>query len=226
MNILLLGHGKTGSVVAEVARQRRHQVRVLSGKENVHARALTRDKLRDVEIVLDFTTPNAVLENIEACVASRKTMLVGTTGWHSALPKVRELVEAAGTGFLYGANFSIGVNIFLETARAAAAALQQGYFGQIMERHHAAKKDAPSGTAVVLQQLMSEVGGAELEITSFREGDAAGLHEIILDSPNDTIRLEHDAKSRQGFAEGAIRAAEWLVGKSGFFDFKDVWRVL
>jgi len=85
MNILLLGHGKTGSVVAEVARQRRHQVRVLSGKENVHARALTRDKLRDVEIVLDFTTPNAVLENIEACVASRKNMLVGTTGWHSAL---------------------------------------------------------------------------------------------------------------------------------------------
>ncbi len=120
------------------------------------------------------------------------------------------------------------MNLFLEIARTAAAALHHDYSGQIFERHHAQKKDAPSGTAIALQQLIHESSGKkeDLEITSFREGDVVGLHEIVLESAADRIYLCHDAKSRRAFAEGAVRGAEWLAGKKGFYDFKDVWREL
>ena len=155
-------------------------------------------------------------------------MVVGTTGWYDHLPRLRELVLAAQTGFLFGPNFSIGVNLFFEVARAAGAALEHEYSGQIFERHHAQKKDAPSGTAITLQKILREAGGKEkeLEIVSFREGDVVGMHEVVLDSPNDRIYLCHDAKSRRGFAEGAVRAAEWLAGKKGFFEFREIWREL
>lgn len=226
MIVLVLGRGKTGSLVAEVARQRGHQVRVLSSADNRNAAGLTELALRDVAVVIDFTTPAAVLDNIAACMRARTNMVVGTTGWYDQLPQVRELVAQNGTGLLYASNFSVGVNIFFDIVRAAAAALRHGYSGEIMERHHAQKKDAPSGTAVVLQNIVREAGGQELEIVSLREGETVGLHELTLDSPNDTIRLAHDAKSRRGFAEGAVRAAEWLAGRSGFFDFREVWREL
>lgn len=226
MILLILGRGKTGSLVAEVARQRGHEVRVLGSAENRKAAGLTPATLRDVAVVIDFTTPQAVLENVAACTHARKNMVVGTTGWYEKLPKIRELVTRSGIGLLYASNFSVGVNVFFEVARAAAAALQHGYNGEIMERHHAQKKDAPSGTAVVLQKILRESGGQELEIVSLREGETVGLHEIVLDSHNDTIRLAHDAKSRRGFAEGAVRAAEWLASRSGFFDFREVWREL
>jgi 4-hydroxy-tetrahydrodipicolinate reductase len=185
---------------------------------------LSASQLEGVDVVIDFTTPAAVVTNIEACVRAKKNMVVGTTGWHGDVARVRQMVEQGGTGFLYAANFSVGINLFFDAARTAAAALQHGYFGQIFERHHAQKKDAPSGTAVALQKVVKEASSIELEITSFREGDVVGMHELVLDSPNDTIYLCHDAKSRRGFAEGAVRAAEWLAGKKGFFDFKDVWR--
>jgi 4-hydroxy-tetrahydrodipicolinate reductase len=228
MNILILGRGKTGSIVAEVARQRGHQVNVLGASDNPKASALTAAKLAAVDMIIDFTTPPAVLENIEACLRAGKSMVVGTTGWYGDLPRIREIVEKSGcgSGFLYAANFSVGVNLFLDVARSAAAALQRQYFGQIFERHHAQKKDAPSGTAAALQRIVQDASGTELEITSFREGDVVGMHELVLDSPNDTIYVCHDAKSRRGFAEGAVRAAEWLSGKKGCFEFKDVWREL
>ena len=149
MILLILGRGKTGSLVAEVARQRGHEVRVLGSAENRKAAGLTPATLRDVAVVIDFTTPQAVLENVAACTHARKNMVVGTTGWYEKLPKIRELVTRSGIGLLYASNFSVGVNVFFEVARAAAAALQHGYNGEIMERHHAQKKDAPSGTAVV-----------------------------------------------------------------------------
>jgi len=224
VNLLLLGRGKTGSLVAEVARERGHAITWLCSAENPHASALTAEKLRDVDIVIDFTTPQSVLENIEACVGAGTNMLVGTTGWYGDLEKVRQLVENRGSGFLYGANFSIGINLLFEAARTAAGILQHQYSGQIFERHHEHKKDAPSGTAVSLQKIIRDASGKVLEITSFREGDVVGMHEIVLDSPNDTIYLCHDSKSRRGFAEGAVRAAKWLAGKKGFFDFKDIWR--
>jgi 4-hydroxy-tetrahydrodipicolinate reductase len=228
MNILLLGRGKTGSRVAEVARQRGHDVRVAGAVENAACAALTPEKLREIEVVIDFTAPSCVVGHIEACIAAGKNMVVGTTGWREEVDRVRKLVEGQGTGLVYAANFSIGVNLFLEVARAAAAALRHNYSGQIFERHHVQKKDAPSGTAIALQRVIREGSGnnEDLEITSFREGDVVGLHEVVLQSDADRIYLCHDAKSRQGFAEGAVRAAEWLTGKKGFYEFKDIWREL
>ena len=226
MNMLILGRGKTGSLVAEVARERSHRVTVLSGADNPRASALTPARLAPMEVVIDFTTPAAVLDNVEACIHAGKPIVVGTTGWYGDLARIQQIVEKSGSGLLYAANFSIGVNLFFDIARSAAAALQHQYFGQVFERHHARKKDAPSGTAVALQRIIRDASGTELEIISFREGDVVGMHELVLDSPSDTIYLCHDAKSRRGFAEGAVRAAEWLAGKKGFFDFKDVWRKL
>jgi 4-hydroxy-tetrahydrodipicolinate reductase len=258
MNLLILGRGKTGSLVAEIANERKHHVRIAGSKENPACAALTPEKLRDVEAVIDFTTPHTVLNHIEAVIKAGKQMIVGTTGWYDQIPRIRALVDHHQTGFLYAGNFSIGVNLFYEVARAAAAALRHDYSGKIFERHHATKKDAPSGTALAIQQIIREatsnVGtaapgcpveqsstaersempeqssptgpGKDLEITSFREGEVIGLHEVVFESPADRIYLCHDAKSRRGFAEGAVRAAEWLAMKKGFYDFKDIWREL
>ncbi|HTR68203.1 MAG TPA: dihydrodipicolinate reductase C-terminal domain-containing protein [Terriglobales bacterium] len=226
MKLLILGRGKTGSLVAEAAHQRHHEVRVLHSAENPHAAALTADNLRGVEVVIDFTTPAAVIEHIEACVRAGSNMVVGTTGWYDEIPRIRNMVEAAGTGLLYGANFSVGVNLFFDVVRTASAALRHQYLGQIFERHHAKKKDAPSGTALMLQKIIREAADSEPEIISFREGEVVGMHELVLDSPHDDIYLCHSAKSRRGFAEGAVRGAEWLAGKKGFFDFREIWREL
>jgi 4-hydroxy-tetrahydrodipicolinate reductase len=228
MNILLLGRGKTGSQVAEVAHERKHHVTIAGAAENRDCAALTPPKLRDIQVVIDFTAPDSAVGNIEACVRAGKNMVVGTTGWHEELGRIRELVEAHDVGFVYAANFSIGVNLFFDVARAAAAALQHDYTGQIFERHRADKKDAPSGTAIALQRVIRAASGSgeDLETISFREGDVVGMHEVVFESKNDSIYLCHDATSRRGFAEGAVRAAEWLVGRKGLFDFKDVWREL
>lgn len=226
MQVVVLGRGKTGSLVAEVARERGHSVEVLCAADNPHGSALTKDRLKHADVLIDFTTPAAVLDNIQACAISGKNLVVGTTGWYGDLPRVKEIVQGHGIGVLYASNFSVGVNLFFEVARTAAAALQHHYSGQIFERHHAHKKDAPSGTAVAIQKIIQQASGAELEVISFREGDVVGMHEVVLDSPHDTIYLCHDAKSRRGFAVGAVRAAEWLVGKKGLFDFRDVWSEL
>ena len=224
MRFLLLGAGKTGSLVAEVACERRHEVELVRSAENPGGSALTAERLRGIDAVIDFTAPGAVMANIFACLGAGMPIVVGTTGWYERMPEVRTMAEKSGTGFLFGANFSVGVNLLLEIARTASAATQHGYTGQIFERHHAHKKDAPSGTAIAIQNAIRGACGQEMEITSFREGEVVGMHEVILDSSHDRIYLCHDAKSRRGFAEGAVRAAEWVVGKKGVFDFKDVWR--
>ena len=226
MRFLLLGCGKTGSLVEEVAHERGHKPRVIRSGENLNGKALSAETLRDEDIVIDFTNPEAAVHNMEACARAGKNIVVGTTGWYGEVPRIKALAEKSGIGVIYGGNFSVGVNLFFEAARAAAAALKHNYSGQIFERHHAHKKDAPSGTAMVLRDAVREVSGTELEITSFREGDVVGLHELVLNSSVDKIYLCHDAKSRRGFAEGAVRGAEWLIGKKGFFNFKDIWREL
>jgi 4-hydroxy-tetrahydrodipicolinate reductase len=224
MKILLLGAGKTGSLVAEVARERGHAVMVLRSADNAHASGLTRELLTPIDVVVDFTTPDCVLENIRACLAVKKNIVVGTTGWYAEIPKIRADVESLGSGFLYGSNFSIGINLFFDLVQTSAPALQHNYLPHIYERHHAQKKDAPSGTAVTIQNILQKNSDLEIEVTSFREGEVVGMHEVVLDSTHDTIYLCHDAKSRRGFAEGALRAAEWIAGKKGFYHFKDVWR--
>ena len=224
MNLLILGKGKTGSLVAEVARERGHSVRVLSGQDNAEGRGITPELVKDIDAVIDFTTPEAVLKNISACARLGANMVIGTTGWYSEIPYVRKLVEENKTGLVYGSNFSVGVNVFFEIARAAGSAAAHGYTIKIVERHHQHKKDAPSGTAVSIQQLIKEGSGTEPEITSIREGETVGTHVILLDSPNDTMMLVHDSKSRRGFAEGAVKAAEWIKGKKGFYDFREIFK--
>jgi 4-hydroxy-tetrahydrodipicolinate reductase len=223
LHLVLLGQGKTGSLVAEVAAERGHHTQVITEIENEGGAWLTPENLRDADAVIDFTTPEAVLANIAGCVVGGKPMVVATTGWYGELDRVRQEVERAGTGFVFGANFSYGVNLFFQIARAAAPALQHGYTGHVTERHHIHKKDAPSGTAVALQRVLAQASGVQPEITSEREGDLAGIHTLELQSGGDRIVLTHEAQSRRAFAEGAVLAAEWIVGKTGFFDFRDIF---
>ena len=157
MNLLILGRGKTGSMVAEVAKQRRHHVRVVCAADNIGCSALTPESLAAIDVVIDFTTPAAAVANAEACIRAKKRIVVGTTGWYEQAPRLREMVLAAKTGFLYGPNFSIGVNLFFEIAATAGAALKYDYSGQIFERHHAQKKDAPSGTALIVQKIVARL---------------------------------------------------------------------
>src|SRR5260370_36805643 len=224
MRFLLPGRGRRGPLAAEEPRKRGQGVETLRWAANRQASPLTNDRLSSIDTMLAFTTPHCVLETIHAAIAAGKNMVVGTTGWYGELASVRKMVEQRGTGFLYGPNFSIGVNLFFDLVRQAPPAIQQQYLAHIYERHHAPKKDAPSGTAAIMQPILQESSSAEIEITSFREGDVVGMHELVLDSPHDTIYLCHDAKSRRGFAEGAMRGADWLAGKKGFFDFMGVWR--
>lgn len=223
LNLLVLGNGKTGSVVAEVARERGHRVRSIDEVDNPDASWLTPEHLHEFDAVIDFTTPEAVLTNIDACLRARKAMVVGTTGWYGEMERVRSAVEKAGTGFVFGANFSYGVNLFFQIVQAAAPALAHGYSGHIVERHHIHKKDAPSGTAAAMQRVLEQASAVRVDITSEREGNVTGTHTLELDSAGDLIVLTHDAKSRRTFAEGAVLAAEWIAGKTGFYNFKDIF---
>jgi 4-hydroxy-tetrahydrodipicolinate reductase len=223
MNLVLLGAGKTGSVVAGVAGERGHRMKIVEIDENTDGAALTRASLSGVDAVIDFTSPHAVLKNIEACTRAGTNMVVGTTGWYDHVPEVRQWVDGAGTGLVFASNFSLGVNVFFKAIAAAAAALKHGYGGDILERHHIHKKDAPSGTAVTMRQIVEKASGKRLEIRSEREGEVFGFHQLTLSSAADRIVLTHDATSRRGFAEGAVLAAEWIRGKKGFYEFKDIF---
>ncbi len=223
MNLLVLGCGKTGSLVSDYALERQHQVRSLDESENRNGSALTSAALSGIDVVIDFTTPSAVIRSMEACIRAGKNVVVGTTGWYGELDRIRGLVKESGTGFVYAPNFSSGVNLFLEIAQLAAEALKHGYSGSIEEIHHVQKKDAPSGTALKLQQILQQNGGKKLGIASIREGDASGTHTISLESDCDTLTLTHEARSRRGFAEGAVKAAEWLQNKTGFYEFREIF---
>lgn len=224
MKVLVLGKGKTGALVAECARERGHQVTSAGREANITPQALA-----PFDVVIDFTTPQAAIANIEACAHARKKIVVGTTGWYAELPRMTQLVLASGASLLWGGNFSIGVNLFYSIVRSAAsAASQYGYDFSITETHHIHKKDAPSGTALALQQLLASAGIAAT-IESVREGENMGRHQITLTSPVDAITLTHQAHSRRGFALGAVRAAEWLASPArqpGIYDFSAIFQQL
>ena len=222
MRLLVLGRGKTGALVVEVARLRGHEVQSLAGKENPDGRGLTLELMKQTDAVIDFTTPLAVVPNIIRCAEARIPIVVGTTGWYQHLDKVRELIGERKAALLYGSNFSVGMNFFFKAVQAIAPILKNNYRGNIVERHHAHKKDKPSGTALILQKILESGSGQKVEIASVREGDTVGMHLVMLDSANDTILMTHDAKSRLGFAEGAVRGAEWIKGKTGFFEFPEI----
>ena len=226
MRILVLGQGKTGKLVAEVAAQRGHSVDVLDEKENAGASALTPPFVTGFDVVVDFTTPEAVIQNMRACLATGAKMVIGTTGWYDKLADMRGLCERKQAGLLYGTNFSIGVQVVLKLAREMGATLAAtGYKFSIVETHHVSKRDKPSGTAISLAEMVQRGAGANIAvpIESVREGDAKGTHGLEAVSESDRIVLTHEAFSRRGFAEGAVRAAEWMANRSGCYDFRDVW---
>ena len=222
MQFLVLGKGKTGSLVAEVARERGHSVRALDITENEHASALTAPNLAGVDVVIDFTAPEAAVENMRAVLALGRRIVVGTTGWYAHLDEVKALAAKHGGGLLYGTNFSMGVQkLFRLTADLAKL---DGSTFSISETHHVTKLDAPSGTAITLQQIIQSVRpGEKVEITSHRVADAKGEHIVTASSEVDTLEIRHDAHSRRGFALGAVCGAEWLAGKSGAWEFREIF---
>ena len=222
MQFLVLGKGKTGSLVVEIARERGHAVTALDIDENREASALTAASLAGVDAVIDFTAPEAALENMRAVLGLGGRIVVGTTGWYSKLDELKSLAGKRGGGFLYGTNFSIGVQkLFRLTAELAHL---DGYAFSIDETHHTSKLDAPSGTAITLKEIIQSVRpGMDIPIASHRVGDANGEHVVTAVSDYDTLQLRHDAHSRRGFALGAVRAAEWLAGKSGAYDFREIF---
>jgi 4-hydroxy-tetrahydrodipicolinate reductase len=225
MLLLVLGKGKTGSLVAEVARQRGHSVRVLDFAENRGAAALTAPTLAGVDVAIDFTNPVAAVENMRAVLALGCRMVVGTTGWYDKLNEMKTLAEKRGGALLYATNFSPGVQKLFQLA--AELARLDGYRFEIAETHHTSKVDAPSGTALTLKQIIETARpGVAVEIASHRVGDAAGEHVVTAKSESDTLEIRHEAHNRRGFALGAVRAAEWLQGKSGVFEFHDIFNRL
>ncbi len=222
MLFLVLGKGKTGSLVAEIAHDRGHGVRTLDIYENKGASAITGPTLAGVDVVIDFTSPEAAVENMRAVLALGYRIVVGTTGWYSQLDAMKAIAERRGGSLLYGTNFSIGVQkLFRMTAELAKL---EGYKFSISETHHTSKVDAPSGTALTLKEIIQSARpGVEVEITSHRVGDAKGEHVVTAQSDVDVLELRHDANSRRGFALGAVRAAEWLaMQKSGVWDFRAI----
>jgi len=241
MRILVLGMGKTGKLVAEVAAERGHGVNVLDAKENADASALTPPFVAGFDVVIDFTTPGAAIQNMRACLATSAKMVIGTTGWYDKLPDMRGLAERKQAGLLYGTNFSIGVQVMLQLAKKMAEMLKDaGYEFSIEETHHTSKLDAPSGTAMSLatavvegmkkgppvEGLVMQLNQYHVQIESKRVGDVAGIHTLIAKSGADKLLLTHEAFSRRGFAEGAVRAAEWLSSRTGCYDFQDVYTAM
>ncbi len=223
MNIALIGYGKMGKLIEQIAPG---QVRLkLDEFNNAAFEGITPENFRGIDVAIDFSIPAAALENIERISALGVNIVVGTTGWFEHLDHVREVIEKNGTGLVWSPNFSIGVNAFFRVVSEAARLManESAYEAWAYEIHHSAKKDAPSGTLWKLVEEMKKAGySRRIDVSSNRAGAQPGAHEIGFDSPADTITLRHVARSREGFAQGALRAAQWLVGKKGFYEFGDI----
>lgn len=226
MNLALIGYGKMGRLIEQLAAAQGDSVGLkLDEFNNAAFEGITRENFRGVDVAIDFSIPAAAVENIERISALGVNIVVGTTGWFEHLDRVRRTVEANGTGLVWSPNFSIGVNAFFRLVAEAARLLadESAYEAWAYEIHHSAKKDAPSGTLWKLVEEMKKAGYARrIDTGSNRAGAHPGTHEIGFDSAADTITLRHTARSREGFARGALRAAQWLAGKKGFHEFGDI----
>lgn len=241
MNIALIGYGKMGKEVERVAEERGiNVIAILSRKNNTRGVGITHDSLKGVDICIDFSVPDSVLDNIKAVAECGKNIVVGTTGWYEKLELVKTLANETKIGVLYASNFSLGLNIFSQIVMDASRLFERyaDYDVAINEAHHKGKADSPSGTAlslgaVVLQQMSrkteilhetshGQIRPHQLHITSTRAGNIIGTHSVLFDSECDSIELVHTAKSRRGFALGAVVAAQWLKGKQGFYTMRDV----
>jgi 4-hydroxy-tetrahydrodipicolinate reductase len=226
MRIAIVGNGKMGQAVARLAEQRGHTIRaVISGAENAGGRALTPDRLADADVAIEFTRPDAAPANLERLVAAGIPTVTGTTGWLEQLPRIATLVAERKGALLYAANFSLGVHLFLRAARELARGFagRPGVDAFILEEHHAAKLDAPSGTARELQVRARQADPARpYPITSLRVGEAPGTHTVAYDGAYERVTLSHAARNREGFAAGALAAAEWLPGHPGVHTVEDM----
>jgi 4-hydroxy-tetrahydrodipicolinate reductase len=224
--IAIVGMGRMGHAIAELAPSRGWEV-VARLDEAEMKHGITRESLNSADVAVEFTVPSAAPSNIRALVAARCPVVVGTTGWYDQLDTIRDAVAAADGALLTATNFSLGVNIFEQIAAHAALLLSsaRGFEAALVETHHSAKKDAPSGTANTLAATASKAWGKQIPITSVRTGSVPGTHEFIFDAPFEQIHLEHIARDRRVFAEGALVAAEWLIGKHGVFTMKHVLEV-
>jgi 4-hydroxy-tetrahydrodipicolinate reductase len=224
--LALLGYGKMGKAIAALAPQRGFEVRLVMDVDvNAEGQGITRENFAGVDVCIDFTTPDAVVENTRRVAALGVNMVVGTTGWHDRLEEVQKVIDSAGVGMVYAPNFSIGVNLFYRLVRAASEIFAPFamYDPYVVEAHHKFKIDAPSGTALeIKRRIQPAFGSREVPVTSVRAGYIPGTHELGFDSEADTIVLRHTARGRQGFAEGALLAARWVVGKKGLFSFAEV----
>ncbi len=223
--IAVIGDGKMGRAVAQLAADSGLVVTCVIGEaDNANGAGITRATLGDAEVAIEFTQPAAAVDNVRACLRAGCPVVVGTTGWYDQLDAILPLVLESRSALLYAPNFSIGANILWQAAAyiAELAARAGGFDAHIVETHHAAKKDAPSGTAAELGKRASDALGRAIPITSIRVGAVPGTHELILDGTFEQLRLEHIARDRRVFAEGAIAAARWLAGKQGVFTMRDV----
>jgi 4-hydroxy-tetrahydrodipicolinate reductase len=226
LGLAIVGHGKMGRLIEQLAPEYGFGVcATFDSKNNSGGDGLTRVALRGVDVAVEFSTPEAATQNIRQLAAVGVNAAVGTTGWLDQLPAARQAVTQGGTGVVWAANFSVGVNLFLQAAAYTASlfAAQQEYDAWGWEIHHAAKKDAPSGTLRKLAEEMRASGyDRAISLSSNRAGAHPGTHEIGFDSFADTITLRHTARSREGFARGALRAARWVAGKKGLFEFREI----
>jgi 4-hydroxy-tetrahydrodipicolinate reductase len=217
--LAIVGYGKMGRLIEQLAPEYGF---------TVHARLDLNDDLRQAEgadVAVEFTLPSAVVKNVEALSSLRIPVVTGTTGWTDQMDRVRAAVEQHRTGLVWSPNFSIGVNVFFRVVREAARLLESEpqYGAWAWEIHHHTKKDAPSGTLLRLVEEMEAAGYSRpIDTSANRAGAHPGTHEIGFDSAADTITLRHAARSREGFARGALKAAQWLPGKRGIFKFEDV----
>lgn len=243
MKLALIGYGKMGKEVERVARLRGHTICAIVDQSGAGATHKEIDGsgscLKDADVVIDFTMPAAVIQNIRKAAAAKKNMVVGTTGWYDSITEAKQLVGAAGTGFIYSSNFSVGVNVFYKIVEAAARLVNKvpdyDVFGY--ELHHNQKLDSPSGTAKSIAEILLKnisrkkqvqydkldrrINPDEVHFASVRAGWIPGTHVVGFDSEADTIELKHTARSRAGFALGAVMAAEWVKGRKGFFTMND-----
>ena len=230
MKIALVGYGKMGKIIDEIATKRGHEI-VARLSETP-----TSENLNNPDVVIEFSNPEAAFNNIKFSLENKIPVICGTTGWLTQKPEIEKIAEENGTGFLYGSNFSLGVNLFFELNEKLASMMKNfgEYNVQLEEIHHIHKKDAPSGTAISLAEgifknnskydawKLEETKENQLGIFAIREDEVPGTHSVFYKSEVDEIEIKHTAYNRNGFALGAVIAAEWIVGKSGNFTMKDV----
>jgi len=225
MKIALIGHGAMGKLIGSLAEEKGHTIAAVIDEDDasLSARDLT-SKLADCDVAIDFTTAAAVRPNVEACVIAGVPLVEGTTGWNEGLDDIKKIVADGNGTMVFGANFSVGVNLFYRITDFSSQLFAKfsEYEAFIEEQHHSRKKDAPSGTALKLKEIVSHHISSDSSIAATRAGNIPGTHRVGFDGPADQIVLEHMARSREGFAGGAILAAEWIVGKKGFYEFGDV----